>query len=627
MRVRGIPGRGVRRSVLPVTLVVLLAMLFPALGGAQSERTLAPIGGGYTETSLQEYARLVIEHAGGEVVLIQVVPSSYGDDPADRAENIELAGERTQQIEDSCNAIVVEYVDFTGCDAQLLLLFDRNDALNPDNSSAFYDEETDGAYILGGDQGIAMQVLASSPAETAMNTAYANGVVFGGTSAGAAVESRDMINGYTDPGWPYNALERDKVIIWWFNDGDDERGLIFGSETIIFDQHFYERGRFGRLLNIVAQSDEQYEGASRLGVGVDYGTGVALTNESILSRVFGDSSMAIIDGEGQNATFAWNGPNETLSARNLLTHIVAALPEDQSSYDVNERMPVLEGQDLTLDNPGNWPEDLLKTAGRATLILGGDLSLDLEGPAAQDFVTRLRAGRPGKLVIIAAGTPSVTESEVLAAQYANVFGSELGPSYPITTYAYGADDWDPNMWLELIRAKGVIFVGGDQSLMAEPLADVGFRTIVRIASLATPLVMTDGAMTAVMGDWYVTDPDPTEDNYQDVGIEDFRVDGVTVASGLGIIDGAAFEPLVTWDQRWGRLYNLVFTHPDTIVFGISENTSLVLTRQGPTVAGERSVIALDGRAGTYLAGDNGALTALNVLMDLYAPGDAVASNR
>lgn len=621
------PTRRLRRSLAPVALLVLLSLLFPVLGRAQTEQTLVPIGGGYTEETLQGFARAVIERADGAVVRILVVPSSYGDDPAIREENISLAGERTQEIEDACNAVVVEYTAFSGCAADLLILLDRNDALNPDNSDEFYDAETDGSFILGGDQGIAMQVLANSPAETAMNAAYANGVVFGGTSAGAAVESRDMINGYTDPGWPYNALERDKVIIWWFNDGDDERGLIFGSENIIFDQHFYQRGRFGRLLNIVAQSDEQYDGTSKLGVGVDYETGVRLTNDSILSEVFGASSMAIIDGESSGATFAWNGPNETLSARNLLTHIVAAHPESQLTYDATRRMPVLDGQDLPLVNPGNWPEDLLRSQGRATLVLGGDLSLDPTGPAARDFVSRMRAGRPGDLVVIAAGTPSVRDSEVLAAQYGESFRAQLGASYPITTFAYGSDAWRPDLWWRLIRAKGVIFVGGDQSLMAEPLADPSFRLIVRIASLGTPLVMTDGAMTAVMGDWYVTDPDPTDDDVQEVAIEDFRADGVTIAAGLGIIDGAAFEPLVTWDQRWGRLYNLAAARSDTIVFGISENTSLVLTRQSASVAGERSVIALDGRAGTYLTGDNGALTALNVLMDLYAPGDAVASHR
>ena len=627
MRVLGIPGRGLRRSLLPISVLLLLSMLFPVLGGAQSERTLVPIGGGYTEESLEGFARLVIEHADGPVVLILVNPASYGDDPAIREENIALAEERTQQVEDACNAVLVEDDGFTGCDARLLLLFDRTDALAPDNSALYYDAETDGSYILGGDQTIAMQVLADSPAETAMNAAYENGVVFGGTSAGAAVESRDMIAGYTDPGWPYNALERDKVIIWWFNDGDDERGLIFGSETIIFDQHFYERGRFGRLLNIVAQSDEQYDGASRLGVGVDYGTGVSLASESILSGVFGDSSIAIIDGEASGVTFAWNGPNETLSARNLLTHILASHPEEQVAYDANRRMPVVGGQDLTLANPGNWPEGLLTATGSGTLILGGDVSLDFEGSAVYDFVTRLTARQPGKLVIVAAGTERVNETRALAKDYADAFRAALPKKYPIETIVYADNKWGGVTTDDLAGAAGVVFVGGDQSLMAGPLADATFQSLVADAVENVPVVMTDSAMTAVMGDWYVTDPDPTEDDYQDAGIEDFQVGGVTIAAGLGIITGAAFEPLVTWDQRWGRLYNLAMAHPDTIVFGISEITSLVLESDTPTVAGERSVIALDGRAGIYMEGDNGALTALNILMDLYAPGDAVVTNR
>ncbi len=590
-------GKSVRRwRVLPVTLLLLASLLVPALGAAQSERTLAPIGGGYTTETLEQFARLVIEHADGEMVLILVNPASYGDDPDDRAENIELAEERTQQVEDACNTVLAELGGFSSCDAQLLLLFDRNDGLTPENSALYYNEETDGSYILGGDQGIAMHVLANSPAETAMNAAYESGVVFGGTSAGAAVESQDMINGYTDPGWPYNALERDKVIIWWANDGDDERGLIFGSETIIFDQHFYERGRFGRLLNIVAQSDEQYSGDSRLGVGVDYGTGVALTNESILSRVFGDSSIAVIDGESQDATFAWNGPNETLSARDLLTHIIGTHPAEQFTYDVDRRMPVLNGDDLVLEDQGDWSQQMLRLPGRSTVFLGGDL-LEFDGPVVQDFVNRLEAGREGEVIIIAAGTASVSDSQALAAQYAGALDPYLSAGYPIKTYAYGSDELDLGLWWRLVQSRAVIFVGGDQSLMAEAVADDEFRLLVRLATLGAPLVMTDGAMTAVMGDWYVTDPDPTDDDYQDVGIEDFQADGVTIAPGLGIIDGAAFEPLVTWDQRWGRLYNLAAADPATIVFGISENTSLVMDRHGANVVGERSVIALDGRGG------------------------------
>ena len=53
-------------------------------------------------------------------------------------------------------------------------------------------------YVLGGDQTVAMQVVAGTPVEAAMAAAYARGAVFGGNSAGDAVQSRNMINGYTE---------------------------------------------------------------------------------------------------------------------------------------------------------------------------------------------------------------------------------------------------------------------------------------------------------------------------------------------------------------------------------------------------------------------------------------------
>ena len=135
-------------------------------------------------------------------------------------------------------------------------------------SAAFNDPETDGAFILGGDQDIAMEVLAESPAEAAMASAFDRGVVFGGTSAGAAVESKSMIAGFTGSNGPEDGFAQGSVDVWWANGPDSaRRGLIFGSQNIIYDQHFYQRGRFARLLNVVAASDDQF-GVSRLGVGV-----------------------------------------------------------------------------------------------------------------------------------------------------------------------------------------------------------------------------------------------------------------------------------------------------------------------------------------------------------------------
>ena len=65
-----------------------------------------------------------------------------------------------------------------------------------------------------------------------------------------------------------NELQQKAVLIDWADSSDPRhRGLVFGSDRAIFDEHFDQRGRFGRLVNIVAQSADHFGGADRLGLG------------------------------------------------------------------------------------------------------------------------------------------------------------------------------------------------------------------------------------------------------------------------------------------------------------------------------------------------------------------------
>lgn len=610
--------RRFRRTVGPAAIVALLILLFPLLSAAQQDtRALVPIGGGYAEETLQGFSQVVAENATGETVDLYVVPSSYGDDPDDREENIVLAQERTDQLEAACN-LVVELP----CEATLLILFDRADAENPENSDALYDEEADGVFILGGDQTIAMEVLFETPAEDALTAAYERGVIVGGTSAGAAVESTNMIAGYTGPGWPYNALERPMVIIWWENDDTTLRGLIFGSDEIIWDQHFYQRGRFTRLLNITAQSDEQFDGASKLGVGVDVDTAITLTNETLLENVFGTTSATILDGETANTTFAWVGERETLSARNVRSHIMAA--GDRFSYDVPTRSPQIDGVNLPL-NAQSWSGDLLRAPGRATLMLGGDLSYDWQGPAMADFLARVKSNRP--IVLVSADGDAGIGQE-LVDEYADGL-SEAGWTGEVRTLVYGDESqWNGPAQQKLAGAGGVIIVADDPSRLGPALSDNRFRTLVDHALKTAPVVLTDRYMTAAMGDWYVANENPVGGDYQELSSSSFTVGALDIQAGLGIVAGTAFHPQHTDWQHWGRIYSLTMTHPDTIAFGISEMTAIVLDRKADAhLVGERSAIALDGRAATYAVGDNGAFTAFNVMLDAFAPGDTLVANR
>ena len=158
-----------RRTVHHRTAAGLLALAVvaaPAAGSVTAAvgdepTVLTPIGGGYVTSTLAGFSRAAAEGASGPTVDLVVVPSAYGDSAKDRAENLTLAQERTDQLDAACDAVVT--APYTGCTATLAVLLNRADALDPASSAALRDPATDGIYVLGGDQGLAMQVLGRLP--------------------------------------------------------------------------------------------------------------------------------------------------------------------------------------------------------------------------------------------------------------------------------------------------------------------------------------------------------------------------------------------------------------------------------------------------------------------------------
>ncbi len=578
--------------------------------------TLVPIGGDYSADSLEGFARVAAEQSSGPTLDILVVPSAYGTTPSIAA-NSRLAQQRTDQVVSACRAVVADDPGLRGCSATLLPIFTRADAQHPGHAARFEDAAVDAVFILGGDQDLAMETIAGTLLETAMAAAYRRGVVFGGTSAGDAVQSRSMIAGFTEAGRPENALELGSVLVWWGDGRDLERGLSFGSTATILDQHFYEMGRLGRLLNVVAQSGDRGAGPSALGVGVDLGTGVRLIGDTRLSGVFGDSSVAVVDGETAGATYSWRGPNDTLSARNLLTHLVPAGP---FSFDVSARMPFSDGRAEEHRPPGPWPDGLLHAPGPGVLVLGGGVIDDATGAVMREFVDRASSGGGSRIVEVFAGYPSTEASSHDAQLYAEA-AAAAGWSGEIDQIVYRPHALATS---DLAGAAGVLFAGGDQAALAGPLRDTKFRSFVQTAIAHAPVVMTDRAMTAAAGRWYSAIAEPVPSTIEAGAVASFRAGVVKVRSGLAILPGVALEPRLTVDHRWGRLYGLTCAHPDTIALGISANSAIEIRGTTATVIGGPSVVSADGRTARFATGANGAVAAFNVLLNTYAPGDVVS---
>jgi cyanophycinase len=132
-----------------------------------------------------------------------------------------------------------------------------------------------GVFISGGSQLKLGQYLVGTPVDQAIHDAYRRGAVIAGTSAGASILSRFMIS-LGDEG--LTPRQRSSQLTAGL-------GLL---ENVIVDQHFDQRGRYGRLMSLVANSP------NLLGMGIDENTAVEIRDERILTIV-GSGGVFLID--------------------------------------------------------------------------------------------------------------------------------------------------------------------------------------------------------------------------------------------------------------------------------------------------------------------------------------------
>ena len=175
---------------LGLTLLLITGLNFQSVQAqAGIMHTYVPIGSGYSSATLQLFARAAVQHDTNGTIDILVIPITFATDPfnisnGERQQNLTLADNRRGLVQNACNAVKLPNQT---CRAVLAPVLVRSDAYLQSNLDLFV-PELDGMYILGGDQTIAMQVVANTPFEVSMATAFNNGAAVSGNSAGAAGE-------------------------------------------------------------------------------------------------------------------------------------------------------------------------------------------------------------------------------------------------------------------------------------------------------------------------------------------------------------------------------------------------------------------------------------------------------
>ena len=139
-----------------------------------------------------------------------------------------------------------------------------------------------GIFIAGGTQMRITAIIGGTDFEAELLSAFKRGAVVAGTSAGTAVMSKVMIAYGKGGATPREGLARFSP------------GLGF-TDKIIFDQHFRQRDRLGRLAYAISMHP------GLLGVGVDENTCAIVEDENRIT-VCGRNAITIVDGSEMVST-------------------------------------------------------------------------------------------------------------------------------------------------------------------------------------------------------------------------------------------------------------------------------------------------------------------------------------
>jgi cyanophycinase len=195
-----------------------------------------------------------------------------------------------------------------------LYVEDRSEAGDRDKLSVL--DDAAGIFFSGGDQLRITSQIGDTGIEAKVRRLYERGGVVAGTSAGASMMSETMlIKG--------SSRETHRIGDLHMAPG---MGLV---RDVIIDQHFAERGRFGRLIGAVAHNPRV------LGMGIDEDTAAVLEGDTF--RVIGSGAVYVVDGSSVTYCNVAEARAEcALSMHDVRVHVLSS----GDGFDLKERRPL-----------------------------------------------------------------------------------------------------------------------------------------------------------------------------------------------------------------------------------------------------------------------------------------------
>ncbi len=241
------------------------------------------IGGAEAKLQRRTVLRSFVKWAGGSDARIVVIPTASS-----------LGPEVTDVYRATFTALGVRQIDEVRPNT-------RAEARAADHLAKL--DAATGIFMTGGNQLKLTAAITGTPVGEAIIAAHERGAVVGGTSAGCSILAEHMIAFGASGPTPKHRMSQLAAGL----------GLVRG---VILDQHFAQRGRYGRLIALVAQSP------SLLGIGVDEDTAAVFHDDVI--EVVGRGAITILDAAMSTSDAATATQSHPMLVSGVTLHVLPA---------------------------------------------------------------------------------------------------------------------------------------------------------------------------------------------------------------------------------------------------------------------------------------------------------------
>lgn len=402
-------------------------------------------------------------------------------------------------------------------------------------------QEATGVWFGGGQQSRIAEAYVGTAVEREIRAVLARGGVVGGTSAGAAVQSKVMIAG----GNPVPQIAT----------GFD---LLPGT---IIDQHFLARSRQPRLLHAVK------EHPALVGIGIDEGTALVASGRRL--EAVGNSRVVVL----LSASADGKAPRREIVLQGGDWHDLVMLRRAARDRAA--------GQSL----PAEWPAPNV-ASGSLLIVGGGGMPKEIT-----DKFMELAGGPDAPVVVLPTANPNAGRDSQREGAYLARLGFRNVTVLPQTE----RDEIDSGAFEEALKtAKGVWFGGGRQWRFVDAYAGTRAEALFREVLARGGVIGGSSAGATIQADYLVRG--------SPLGNEEMSAEGYE--RGLGFLTGTAIDQHFSQRKRFLDMTSLMRRHPQLLGIGIDEATALVVQGQVGNVLGRGRVHFYDYRGGRLLPGED-----------------------